>query len=273
MGQRLLAAPFLEGILANPDDLETYRVYGDWLAQQGDVWGNVIAIQHALATLPRFGVTQRRDELEREETLLLYEHRERLWGALATEIFDEGTQRALCDMIDATWRCGFVRSIRITNRDVVMRSLPRIARLDTMRLLQHLELEAGTMNRAFGEALAKVLWPELRRIELLGHGDQTPDARAILRLLDTMPKLVEILMLGAIEADAMLVSLATLPIAQRLRSLELHDCVLEDTGVAALAGGEFPELDRLVITGDVPDNARGILERCARHVRIENVRA
>ncbi len=94
MGQRLLAA-----ILANPDELDTYRIYGDWLAEHGDVWGNIIAVQHALATLPRFGVTARRDELEREETLLMYEHRARLWGPLASEIYDAGRQRALCDMI------------------------------------------------------------------------------------------------------------------------------------------------------------------------------
>lgn len=265
MRQNLLAA-----IVANPDDLETYRVYGDWLAQQGDVWGNVIAVQHALATLPRFGVTRRRDELEREETLLLYEHRERLWDALATEIYNAGTQRAVCDMIEAEWRCGFVRSIRITDREVVRRALPRVAKLDTMRLLRHAELHVGVMDRAFGNALAQVRWPELRRIELIG--DERFDARGLLQFVDTMPELAEISMLRVSEADALLVSLATLPIAQRLRSLELHDCVIEDPGVAALAGGEFPELERLVISGDLPADARGILERLAPHVRIDRIR-
>lgn len=263
MRQKLLAA-----IVANPDDLETYRVYGDWLAQHGDPWGNVIAVQHALATLPRFGVTQRRDELEREETLLLYEHRERLWDALATEIYNTGTQRALCDMIEAEWRCGFVRSIRITDREVVRRALPRVAKLETMRLLRHAEVHVGVMDRAFGNALAQARWPELRRIELIGHADERFDARWFLQFVDTMPELAEISMLRTSEADALLVSLATLPIAQRLRSLELHDCVIEDAGVAALAGGEFPELERLVISGELPANARGILARLAPHVRI-----
>lgn len=72
----------LAALTENPDDLETLQIYGDWLAERGDPWGQIVLIQHALETLPRFGHTERRDALQREDLRLRFMHATRLWGAL-----------------------------------------------------------------------------------------------------------------------------------------------------------------------------------------------
>lgn len=136
---------FEDALRARPDELETYLVYADWLADHGDEWGQLITVQHALETLPRFGAQARRDELSRRETLLRFSLSRRLWGSLGEQVYSAEQQRYLCDLIDADWRCGFVHAARIVNDDqhvfralvlgladapiaIVLRSLTLVAR-------------------------------------------------------------------------------------------------------------------------------------------------
>ena len=41
-----------EAARAHPDDVEAHLVYADWLQAQGDPYGELIVIQHPLATAP-----------------------------------------------------------------------------------------------------------------------------------------------------------------------------------------------------------------------------
>jgi uncharacterized protein (TIGR02996 family) len=84
--------PALEAEIAkNLDDVDAYRVYGDWLTEQGDVRGELVALQtkpgHAAAA-----------------TALVEEHREHFFGDL---------HHLSEEMLQVTWRYGFIDSIRI----------------------------------------------------------------------------------------------------------------------------------------------------------------
>src|SRR5262249_9639561 len=86
----------VEALLENPDELDTYPVYADWLTAHGDPWGQLIALQHALESLPRGTRAERRDELYRAETMWRFQHAARVWGALGETIVNEATQKYAC---------------------------------------------------------------------------------------------------------------------------------------------------------------------------------
>jgi uncharacterized protein (TIGR02996 family) len=91
--------PELEArILANPDDLSAYLVYGDWLSERGDPRGELIAVQAKLREKPGDR------DLETQEAKLLGENRETWLGDLAAK---EGPK----DLV-VTWRLGFLDSVR-----------------------------------------------------------------------------------------------------------------------------------------------------------------
>jgi len=114
----------LAALTENPDDLETLQIYGDWLAERGDPWGQIVLIQHALETLPRFGHTERRDALQREDLRLRFMHATRLWGALGDRSSTSPRRSTL--RISSRARCALARAAARTrdrareDRDVVV---------------------------------------------------------------------------------------------------------------------------------------------------------
>ena len=87
--------PALEAaIAAAPESLDGYLVYADWLQQRGELRGELIVVQRALAAAPNDAALRAR------EAALFAEHGELLLGPLA---------RASDARMD--WRCGFVRAI------------------------------------------------------------------------------------------------------------------------------------------------------------------
>jgi uncharacterized protein (TIGR02996 family) len=88
-------APALEAAIASaPEVVGGYLVYADWLQQHGEPRGELIVVQHALASAPWDAALRER------EAALFAEHRERLLGPLAL---------AVCVRVD--WHCGFVRAL------------------------------------------------------------------------------------------------------------------------------------------------------------------
>lgn len=262
--RKLLAA-----IDSNRDDLDAYRVYADWLTEQGDPWGQIIAVQHALKTLPRFGVTERRDELEREETRLLYEHRHRLWGALADEVFDAGTQTHLNDLVEAVWHCGFLERIRIKRApaNVLAVLLPAVAKLEISRSVLELELRTPRWTRAACDALAGQAWPQVEILTIVGE-EARADARWMLPAVDAMFALKKLSVATTHSTDGLCIALATHAVGDRLTMLELLDGEFTDEGIAALAGGKFSALQGLRISGSGPNTAKSMLARRARFVSV-----
>lgn len=262
--RKLLAA-----IDSNRDDLDAYRVYADWLTEQGDPWGQIIAVQHALKTLPRFGQAARRDELEREETRLLYEHRGRLWGALADELFDASTQTSANDLVETTWMCGFADTIRILRAPAPLLAtlLPRVAKLEIMRHVRAIDLVTPTWTRAAFDALAGQAWPSVEALSIVGEESRL-DARWVLPAVDAMFALRQLTVHTSHSTDGLCIALATHAVGDRLTSLILGDGQFTDEGIAALAAGKFSKLERLVLSGHGPPGAQSMLARSARNVTV-----
>ena len=85
----------LEAAIASaPEDLGGYLVYADWLQQHGEPRGELIVVQHALASAPHDAALRAR------EAALFADHGDRLLGPLA-----------LMGDARVDWHCGFVRSI------------------------------------------------------------------------------------------------------------------------------------------------------------------
>ncbi len=87
-------------ILVDPTAVEPYLIYGDWLQQQGDPRGELIAIQHARLKSPRSRA------LKKREAEMLKQHAAQLRGTSAITWTEEE------DAMDFEWHLGFVRRAR-----------------------------------------------------------------------------------------------------------------------------------------------------------------
>jgi uncharacterized protein (TIGR02996 family) len=265
----------LAAIAQNPDDLDGYPILADWLIERGDPWGQLIALQHALATLPRFGASAKRDELSREEARLMFMSAQRLWGSLGSTIVDDATQRYASGVLDCEWKCGFIRSVRgrapADHLELVLRDF---AGLEIAGFVNSLYLESASWSRTFGDALVAHRWPALRELEIYsadGYRTGWLDARAVVPMLapECTPVLTKLTLNSTHSTDGLCLALATNPIGRRLESLTLLDAQLTDEGVAYLQGGRFDNLRRLRISGNGPRNAGDALARLAAITEIQ----
>lgn len=94
-------------------DPEAALVYADFLSLADDPRGELIALQHRLRDRL---LDAERKPLRDRETLLLFQHRHRLLGALGTRLIDEHRQRYAIDELMLEWSMGFIASAR-TRRD------------------------------------------------------------------------------------------------------------------------------------------------------------
>jgi uncharacterized protein (TIGR02996 family) len=225
----------LAALRANREDRDTYAIFADWLCEHGDPWGQLMAVQVALAALPRVGEALRRDELAREEVTLRFQHAARLWGPIGEQIVDVETQRYASDIIDAEWHCGFVRAAQFRDTaEHIEAVLPQFAKLEVAQLLQSLTIEPTVWRRATADVLASQPWPELTRLTVAtdGYGAQRRaiDARWIVPALATevTPRLTHLEVRGSHSTDGLCIALATNPIHARLQYLELLDSQLTE---------------------------------------------
>jgi uncharacterized protein (TIGR02996 family) len=266
----------LAAIAEDLENLDNYPILGDWLSERGDPWGQLIAIQHALASLPRFGAGAKREELAREESRVMFMAAKRLWGQLGATIVDEATQRYASDVLDCEWKCGFVRSARSrAPAEQIELVLADFAGLEIAQFITALTLESNGWSRAFGDALAAHPWPALTELDIRTppegrwHHEQALtrwlDARAVVPVLapERTPRLVKLAVSGTHSTDGLCLALATSPIGRRLESLTLLDAQLTDEGIGYLQGGQFDNLRRLRISGIGPRTANAALARLA----------
>ena len=260
---------------ANPDDLETYLVYADWLSERGEPWGQLIATQHALATLPRHGVAMRRGELEREESKLLFQHGAKLWGALGETIVNEATQTYASDLLGPVWRCGFVRKITVDARADQSGLFAQLARLDIMRLLESITINSYGWTPGELEAFAAERWPHLRELvintEYLEPGELALDAARLVPVVDGLvaPRLADLMVMVSRSTDVLCHALAASPLANQLRSIVLYRGNFTEAGIGAFARTRFGALERLSLTGIGPRNAAMTLRSAAKQVMID----
>jgi len=166
----------------DPDDAETFRVYGDWLERNGDPRGQLIAMQLLLETL-----TDRAKREHLEERIARYFDRHR--AAFAPAVGAQLSTRTLLQ----NWRRGFQYALVLT----------------------------ATAYQASPEALLADLLahPSGRFLVELALAVQEPHAQpAITALAAATPRALRTLALRVPTAD--LTTLC--PQLTRIRSLELH---------------------------------------------------
>ncbi|MBZ4415813.1 WGR domain-containing protein [Myxococcus sp. RHSTA-1-4] len=98
--------PELEAaILTNPDNVDAYLVYGDWLQRQGDPRGELIALQHAAMQASGDEAAN----LKKQINKFLKSHKAALLGDLADAADEEE--------LKVEWHLGFIRSARVGQKD------------------------------------------------------------------------------------------------------------------------------------------------------------
>lgn len=255
----------LEAVIdRDPSDPNGYLVYADWLQQQGDCRGELVALQQRRDADPD------NEAVADEEARFIRRHEKELLGPLARYAFIRTVYRT---MPAFGWRFGFLRKARI--RRVSMTPLPEIL----ARILEHPAgrfLETLVVGRpSFGDnpgpladifaVLAAKAPPTFRRLIL---GDDVDRLADVSSLWSALPALRDLSLLwppdalGVIRADALeslAVSLhassslepyvrASLPALRRL-TVTLSVTSEEHDGVALLAPLEspagFPRLEML----------------------------
>jgi uncharacterized protein (TIGR02996 family) len=197
----------------DPDDARAYAVYSDWLQEQGDPRGELIALQQAAEQDP--GV-----------------------AAAATACFDEQIDRfgsfTTCEF---TWRHGFVR--RATLGVSSSQSATFVRELfdhPSGRFIVDLSLWESASSKTLGTTLAVVVErprPALRSLSVVAG---STDLETIGQLFeDSFPRLTRLCILGASFADDLVVLLQRSSLLRRLKVLDLAGGALTDRGVAQLA--------------------------------------
>jgi uncharacterized protein (TIGR02996 family) len=214
--------PALEAaLIRDPDDSRPYLVYSDWLRQQGDPRGELIAVQHALTKAK----ATERERLDQRQAELLAAHRRHLLGALV----DTG----YVSYLKLEWRWGFVGTAELlltarNERTGQYSALPADERrrlLETLFALPVAKVLLGfrCVAQSTGfivDDLLQIHPPETVRQLALGeiHGfgqRSAPSVGAVQELYPRLPRL-EDLALGALDLSPDYV-----PDSQKLRRLSL----------------------------------------------------
>lgn len=240
--------PELEAaILASPDDVHAYQVYADWLQANGDLRGELVAIQVALAKSADLALQARQNEL--------------LTGD-SSELFYGDLESLVGTGVQVTWRFGFFDTVRISLdyddaegadiealvRAAVSHPSARFLRALTVGMFDyegenHYERIVKVLAKAGPKPTLRSLfigdfeYPEETEISWANVGD-------IGKLWALYPNLEELTLQGA---EIGLGKIA----APKLRSLTLRTGGLPVAALKSLTAAELPSLERLEVwTGD-----------------------
>ena len=231
--------PALEkAILANPFSPDAWAVYGDWLAEQGDPLGELVAVQIALGAKPDDRALQKKDRELRAAN-------EEAWlGDLAGLDKDE---------LETTWRYGFLEGVVVGNDEHSDADGPEtiasLLALPTARFLEWLHIRIfehddgqPSYEAIIAQMAAQGLPSSLRelhfdvaryQISWTSLGDLTP-------LYPHLATLEELhLTVGSMELGAV-----ALP---RLKVLEIVTPGLTRENMAAINKASWPRLETLTL--------------------------
>ncbi|MGN6108662.1 MAG: TIGR02996 domain-containing protein, partial [Kofleriaceae bacterium] len=227
-------------ILADPYDASAYAVYADWLQEQGDPRGELIALQ-----------LSGQHEAARA---LLTRHADALLGDLAdhAELHDGSRRHAF------TWEAGFIRSVQLSHHTSVS-ALPDGLRGVLAAVLAHpsgrflAEISIGIAGETFDSSLQDLIDllverapPTLRKLHLgdFAYGSDTEmswySVGDLGALWSAVPRLTTLIVqggdfrLGAIDLPA-------------LASATFRTGGLSRDSAHALARAHWPQLERLEI--------------------------
>ncbi len=237
-------------ILADPDDVQSYLVYGDWLQSQGHPRGELVAVHNALRAAPGL------PDLVKAAGALLKKHERFLLGPLAPhqKTYDGNDRPAF------GWHLGFIRSARLAYSSFSHEDGEVDLGEITRSLLDHpsgqflRDLVFG-LNNDDGDtdysevvaALCEAPRPSIRSLFLADfeYPDENEmswnpvgDVSAVFGALQNLERLV----LQGSEID-----LGAAIDAPELKHLELHTGGLDQKVVQAIASGKFPALETLIL--------------------------
>jgi len=236
-GVRMARNPELEAeILAAPDDSERWLVYGDWLQSAGDPRGELIALDHAIASgnAPANAPAARQELLARHADFLL------------PPALQDQMERL---PVNASWRLGFLDALRLAGTDdgagSFEASVLEILRHPSARFLRELVI-GSTEDHDYGGVVRQIAAappPLLRGLHLADFtcddcelswsalGDVSP-------LYPALPRLEWLILRGG----SMELGHIRLP---ALRRFEVQTGGLSAASVWAIAAADWPELREL----------------------------
>ena len=237
-------------ILRDPDDLASYAVLGDWLAERGDPRGELIATQLAADATGD-------PEMRRAALRVLSKHRDYFLGELGSMIAADAF----------TWRAGFIYRAVLSHDRLLIEGGARVAAsiADVVeKLLAHpsarylVDLVVRTSDRdAWGrsvgsqrDAVDRIAAAHPRALRRLQLGDATHGYSHIGRLEHMWPALAPLHEL-VLEGEFQLGQL----VLPELRRLALRPMPLRRRGGKELLEAEWPLLESLRITfHDYPEH-------------------
>jgi uncharacterized protein (TIGR02996 family) len=229
-----------KAILADPDSPDGYIVYGDWLTEQGDPLGELVAIDTALAA--RNG---KDDALTKKREALLKEHEEAWFGDLA-DLKDAGE-------LEVTWRNGFFRSVIGGGEEYgdgnAVDFYTTLRKLPTARFLESLtfrifDTDDGEPSYAEAvKAMVKLGVPAtLRKLafDVAGYQTSWTDLGDLSKLYPHLEKLEEL----CIHVGKMKLGTIRLP---SLRHFEVKTGGFSKGNMKSVLGATWPKLETLIL--------------------------
>jgi uncharacterized protein (TIGR02996 family) len=233
----------LKAIVEDPKNDAPYLAYGDYLQEQGDPRGELIATQVALATAKG----DRKKKLQAAETKLLKKHP-------ALHLGDY----PMPEHITVEWRHGFWKSVKIENiKDwmnddiVIPPTMPALFALPAAQFVT--ELRVGVLRWEHNEtdvpALIKQVGklPIAKRIRTLFLGDFPANVDMAHYQMGNVSKLDTLfpnLRRLTLRSGEMTVGKLRLP---KLRELSVQTCGLRAVDVRSIVNAKLPKLKRLEI--------------------------
>ena len=234
--------PDLEArILSNPDDLDAYAVYGDWLSEQGDPRGELVAIQ-----LKRIERPNDTTLIERQQKLLA-DHAKIWLGELAGLDSEKD--------LSVTWRHGFVSAVHLgppLNQHAwstldFAETLETLFALPNIALLRELVIGSKDYAESWSdciEAIAQHGTPAgLTKLVIDRGGYWDISSTALGDLSPAYPVLQN---LRELELEMNSIELGEIELPE-LRSLEIRTGALDVGNLKSIRTGKLPKLERLVL--------------------------
>ena len=240
-------------ILANPSDEDGLMVYADWLQQQGDVRGELAALQG--------GGGGRTKRLEAAQAQLVWDQRAQLWGSLAPYLERQPDERSA---VAGTWRQGWLDTLVLSATSswrADQGGVPKVKQVSELirlvpacpsaRFLRELVIArpVGDGSYEFGDAikaLAAVMGelPVLARLTLgrFSYEDSELSWTHLGKLDPLWPVAGRQLEYLKIRAGSM--ALGTIA-APALRELRIETGGLDQRALAAIARASWPALETL----------------------------
>ncbi|HZI15486.1 MAG TPA: WGR domain-containing protein [Myxococcus sp.] len=245
-GGELASNPELEAaILSNPDNVDAYLVYGDWLQRQGDPRGELIALQHAAMQASGAEATS----LKKQVKARIKKYQDVLLGE---DLENAEDQEALSEV---EWHLGFIRKARVGRKDFDAEGeVPDIVKAllshPSARFIQELTIGMADFEENHYDgvisAIAEVGSKTLQRLFIgdFEYPDETEMSWTYIN--DVSPLYKALPALRALRLRGGSVDLGTIDLPE-LREFTVETGGLPLAAVKSIASASWPKLERLEV--------------------------